>query len=307
MAERSRRAVAGRVLALLGHIAFGLLLAAGAAWLLQPKLVFYPLRDLPETPAAHGLDYENIRLTAADGVQLHGWLVHAPRRRPSAPHTLLFLHGNAGNIGHRGDSIAIFAALGLDVLIIDYRGYGNSGGSPSEAGLYRDADAAWRWLLDSRGLAPDDIVVFGRSLGAAVATESAAREAPGALIVESGFDSMASLARVHFPMLSRVLPLRYRFPAAERIGAVDAPVLVLHSRADEIVPYALGRRLYEAASEPKRFAELTGGHNDGFLRSGEDYAAALADFLAMAGGDAARLPDLSGQVSSGQADAGRGR
>ncbi|MCF7989737.1 MAG: alpha/beta hydrolase [Thiohalocapsa sp.] len=282
MPDAPPRPIAARVLALLGHIALGLLLAAAAAWLLQPKLVFYPLRELPRTPAAYGFDYRDIRLAAADGVALHGWLVPAPRRRASAPHTLLFLHGNAGNIGHRGDSIALFAGLGLDVLIIDYRGYGKSGGSPSETGLYLDADAAWNWLVDTQGLSPRDIVVFGRSLGGAVAVELAAKADPGALIVESSFDTMRSLARTHFPVLSRVLPLRYRFPAAERIGAVDAPVLVLHSRDDEIVPYALGRRLFAAAPEPKHFAELTGGHNDGFLRTGSDYVDALEQFLTMA-------------------------
>ena len=267
------------MLAIAGHVLLGLLLAGIALWLLQPRMIFFPMRTLVATPAAYGLDHEDVRITTQDGVELHGWLVPAQTRRDRSPSTLLFFHGNAGNISHRGDSLAIFAALGLDVLIIDYRGYGNSGGSPSEQGLYRDASAAWRWLRETAQRPAEDIVIFGRSLGAAVAAELAARVDPAGLIVESGFDALPALADYHYPLLARLIPLRFRFPSAEHIARVDAPVLVLHSPDDEIVPYRLGQALYGAASQPKGFVALRGGHNDGFLRSEPGYSRALAAFL----------------------------
>jgi hypothetical protein len=211
-------------------------------------------------------------------VRLHGWFLPAPSRR-AAPHTLLFLHGNAGNVSHRSASVAIFRELGLDQLIIDYRGYGQSEGRPSETGLYRDASAAWRWLTGSRGIAPADVVVFGRSLGGAVATELAARVRPGALIVESSFTDVPSMARLHHPLLARFVPLRYRFPSAANLARVQSPVLVLHSPDDGIVPFAHGRALHAAAPGPKRFVELVGGHNEGFLSSQPHYQEALAAFL----------------------------
>jgi fermentation-respiration switch protein FrsA (DUF1100 family) len=258
---------------------FGSLLLVGfLAWLLQPKLLFFPFPEMVGTPADWGFAYEDVWLTTEDGVRLHGWFLPAPNRR-AAPHTLLFLHGNAGNISHRSASVAIFRELGLDQLIIDYRGYGQSEGRPSETGLYRDASAAWRWLTGSRGIAPADVVVFGRSLGGAVATELAARVRPGALIVESSFTDVPSMARLHHPLLARFVPLRYRFPSAANLARVQSPVLVLHSPDDGIVPFAHGRALHAAAPGPKRFVELVGGHNEGFLSSQPHYQEALAAFL----------------------------
>ncbi len=260
--------------ALLGLLLLGLIL-----WWLQPRMIFFPFAALDATPTDWGLDYQEVHLVSEDGIALHGWLVSPPKPRTAAPKTILFFHGNAGNISHRGDSIRIFADLGLEVLIIDYRGYGRSQGSPSEQGLYRDAAAAWRWLTQVRAIPADEILVFGRSLGGAVAAWLAAQTSPAALIIESSFDRMQSLADAHYPLLSRLIPLRAQFPAIEQIAAVRCPVLVLHSVDDEIVPDRLGRRLYQAAPEPKRFVELRGGHNEGFLRSQPQYQEALAAFL----------------------------
>jgi fermentation-respiration switch protein FrsA (DUF1100 family) len=258
----------------LGLVVFGTLI-----WWLQPQLIFYPSRALASTPDDWGINYQDVQIGTDDGLALHGWWIPAARPRSDPPQVLLFFHGNAGNISHRGDSIAIFSELGLDVLIIDYRGYGHSDGSPSELGLYRDADAAWRWLTQERGVPPNQIVLFGRSLGGAVATRLAAGTQPAGLIVESSFDHLASLARTHYPLLSRLVPLRYEFPVAEKLASVRCPVLVLHSPEDRIVPYQLGQRLFAAASAPKRFVRLSGGHNDGFLRSQPQYQEALAAFL----------------------------
>ena len=265
------------------QLAAGLLVLALLVWLLQPKLLFRPFPEMIGDPSHWGMNFEDVWLTTADGVRLHGWFLpaqppFAPQRRAS-PHTLLFLHGNAGNVSHRGASMAIFAELGLDVLLIDYRGYGQSEGRPSEIGLYQDARAAWDWLTQARGVAPADIVVFGRSLGGAVAAELAAQVQPGALIVESSFADLDAMAKLHYPLLTRLVPLRYHFPAADHLRQVQAPVLVLHSPDDQVVPYEQGRALFAAANEPKRFVDLTGGHNEGFLDSQPHYQRALADFL----------------------------
>ncbi|NCA73189.1 MAG: alpha/beta hydrolase [Sphingobacteriia bacterium] len=268
--------VLASLLSMIGWILLSALLLNGALWMLQPAMVFHPTRVLVETPADWGLDYEDVELIARDGTLLHGWFID----HPAATHTLLFFHGNAGNISHRGDSIAILQRLGLSVLIIDYRGYGRSGGRPSEAGLYLDAQAAWDHLIDDRRIAPERIILFGRSLGAGVAADLAARVRPAGVILEAGFSSARDMARHLYPVLHHVLLMRYDFDAAARLGQVRAPVLILHSQGDEIVPDALGRRLFAAASEPKRFVTLRGGHNDGFLASQPDYARTLAEFIA---------------------------
>ena len=268
-----------KVVLLLIQLLSGVLILGLALWWLQPRMLFFPFESLSATPVDWGLDYEDVRFFAEDGVELHGWLISAPTRRSTSPDTLLFFHGNAGNISHRRESIAIFTALGLDVLIIDYRGYGRSDGSPSEQGLYADAAAAWTWLTRTRAIPAEKIVIFGRSLGGALATQLAARTQPAALIVESSFDRLQSLAETHYPLLSHLIPLRYRFASVEHMAAVRCPVLVLHSPDDQVVPYRLGQRLYEAASEPKVFVELHGDHNQGFLRSQPQYQEALASFL----------------------------
>lgn len=247
----------------------------GALYLMQPALVFLPSRELQTTPADWGLEYQDLWLTAGDGVRLHGWYLPSPGSR----RVLLFFHGNAGNISHRGASIEIFHRLGLAVLILDYRGYGRSEGSPSETGLYRDAVAAWDYLVGDRGIAPGDIVVFGRSLGGAVAAHLAAEVAPGALILESTFSSARDFVRAAYPLLSRLIVLRFAFDTESRLANLRCPVLVLHSPDDEIVPYALGQKVFRAAAPPREFVNLSGDHNGGFLTSQPRYERALAGFI----------------------------
>ena len=264
------------ILAFMGWVALVVLLLNALLWLLQPGMVFYPTRTLQATPNDWGFPFEDVELTTTDGVRLHGWNIPHPR----ATRTLLFFHGNAGNISHRGDSIAIFRRLGLSVLIIDYRGYGNSEGKPSEAGLYLDASAAWSHLVSERGIAPGQIILFGRSLGASVAADLASRVNPGALVLESAFSSARDLARHLYPVLHPAVCLRFDFDAARRLARARCPVLVMHSRDDEIIPYALGRRLFEAAPSPRRFLDLVGDHNAGFLASQPAYELGLAAFIA---------------------------
>lgn len=267
------------LLAALGYGAF-----VGFIYLMQPRLIYYPNvpgRELTGTPADIGLDFEAIALTTDDGVHLSAWFIPHPAARA----TLLFFHGNAGNISQRLESIRLFHELRLAVFIIDYRGYGESEGTPSEEGTYRDAAAAWRYLLDERHLAPARIVVFGRSLGSAIAAELASHTRPAGLIIESAFTSVPNMAARLYPWLPVRWLSRYRYDTERSLDAVACPVLVIHSREDELIPYAEGERLFAHAREPKRFLPLQGGHGNGFLVSRENYVRGIDDFL----GEVARL------------------
>lgn len=264
---------------MLSHVFFGAVLVGvffGLVYWLQPTMVFLPLARLEATPAQWGLEYEDVSIQTADGVQLHGWFVPSP----GADCVLLFFHGNAGNISHRRESIEIFHRLGLSVLIIDYRGYGASGGRPTEAGLHLDAAAAWDYLVEQREVSPDRIIVFGRSLGGVVAAQLAAQTAPAALILESTFSSARAFIRATYGWLGGLIPSRFAFDTAGAVTRVRCPVLVLHSPDDEIVPFALGREVFAAAKPPKTFVALRGDHNRGFLLSQPEYSRALAAFLA---------------------------
>ncbi len=255
------------------------LLFVGLVYAMQGRLLYLPNlpgRELAATPEDVGLRYEDVRLTASDGVALHGWFVPAGGEGRG---TLLFFHGNAGNISHRLESISQFHGLGLDVLIIDYRGYGQSEGKPSEQGTYRDAEAAWRYLTDEREVAPSRIVVFGRSVGGAVGAWLAAKREAGALIVESSFSSLPALAAELYWFLPVRWLSRFRYATAEYAAAADCPVLVIHSRDDDIVPFHHGRAIYESAGEPRQFLELSGPHNGAHVLSEERYLEGLDDFL----------------------------
>jgi hypothetical protein len=244
------------------------------------RLVYFPSRAHDGgTPAALGLAYEDVALRAADGVRLHAWFVRAPAAR----HTLLFLHGNAGNISHRLDKLAILADAGADVLLLDYRGYGSSDGTPDEAGTYRDADAAYEWLL-GRGVTAAALTVYGESLGGPIATDLASRRAVGGLILESAPSSIIGVARYHYPLLPVGMFLSVRYDALERVPRLTAPLLILHSVDDEIIPFSMAEELFAAAAVPKRLVRLHGGHNDNFIVSAEAYRAALVDFLQRGGG-----------------------
>ncbi len=266
-------------------------LVAGA-YVAQPKLVYFPEagRELIATPGAIGLEYDELQLTAADGVRLHAWYVKAPAPRG----VVLFFHGNAGNISHRLDSLAQFARLGYDTLIFDYRGYGRSDGSPSEAGTYLDGDAAWDYLVRQRGVAPADVVLFGESLGAAVAARLASQTEPRALVLLSAFTSIPDLGQELYPILPVKWLARIQYPTLDYVGTVRAPVLVAHSRDDEIVPFPHGERLYAAAPEPKRFVVMRGGHNEAFFFVSPEWERALADFLASCA-PAGRQPASAGR------------
>lgn len=247
-------------------------------FILQGKLIFYPNiggRELRATPEDIGLDYESVTINTSDNVRLHGWFVKAAKQRG----TLLFFHGNAGNISHRLDSLRIFNSLGLSTLIIDYRGYGQSQGSISEKGTYLDAEAAWLYLTEQKGIDPKKIIVFGRSFGGAVAANLSADNPSAALILESVFSSVPDMAARMYPVFPVRLLCRYQYDTRKALQSISSPVLIVHSPDDEIIPFENGRILYDSARAPKSFLEISGSHNDGFLVSGQSYLEGINTFI----------------------------
>lgn len=256
-------------------LALGYLAICGLMFFWQARLLYFPDAQWAVTPEEVSANASAVTFSTADGVKLSAWWL--PVENPRA--TVLFCHGNAGNISHRLMSIRQLQALGLSVLIFDYRGYGHSEGRPSEAGTYQDVMAAWRYLTVERGIAPERVVVFGRSLGAAIAAHLGARERPGLVILESPFTSVPDLAARFYPWLPVRWLSRLRYPVAQDVQAIRSPLLVMHSADDEVIPQDMGLRVYQLATTLKTFVALRGGHNDGSIVSEPDYSAAIDDFL----------------------------
>jgi len=272
----------------------------------QSRLVFYPEigREVAVTPQTYGLKFEPVEIRTTDGETLQGWWV--PVEEPRG--TVLLFHGNAGNISHRLDYLMMFHRMRYTTLIVDYRGYGKSTGSPSEEGTYRDAEAAWEYLRGARGVRQQDLVIVGESLGGAVASRLAAkmslipfpspegrrgadgaplhkgegsgvRAGPRAVVLLSTFTSATDLGAQIYWFLPVRLISRIGYDSAENLKRIKAPVFIAHSRDDEVIPYSHGRRLFELAAEPKAFVEMSGGHNAGFIFVRPEWAAQLAAFL----------------------------
>ena len=235
--------------------------------MLDQHFLYFPTSELIGSPAVYGLDYEDVYFETSDGRRLHGWFVPG-----ESDVTLLWHHGNGGNIGYRLPDIDLFhRELGVNILIYDYRGYGRSAGTPSEEGLYRDAEAALRHLQSRDDVDPAKIVYFGRSLGVAIATELATRHRPYGLILESGFPSIAYMSEIVRPWLPacfvhRIISARY--DSAGKIGSLDVPVLIVHGDADETVPIRAGQALFDAATEPKSFYVVEGANHDNISEVG---------------------------------------
>ena len=243
---------------------------------IERRLIYYPERGFVITPDQVGIDYEDLWIDTEDGLRIHGWLTHVDA--PVA--TLLFLHGNAGNISHRLDNLKRLHDAGIRTLIIDYRGFGRSEGTISEEGLYLDARAAYRTLCERPDVPEGTVAIFGRSLGGAVAIDLAARVEPAALIAESTFTSIRAMAAHVMPILPVGPFLTTKFESIEKVGRIACPVLFVHGTRDELVPYTEGLKLFEAAPEPKTFHKVDGGmHNDTYVVGGREYIARVRAFL----------------------------
>ncbi len=250
------------------------------------QFLYHPAREITATPARIGLVFETVSFSAQDGVRLSGWWVPANPQRG----VLLFCHGNAGNISNRLDSILIFHQLGLSVFIFDYRGFGLSEGSPNEQGTYLDAEAAWDYLNRTRHISPECIILFGRSLGGAVAARLGVTRSNRALILESAFTSVQDVARDHFSWIPGFFLSGYRYDTLGSIREYPGPVLVVHSPDDEVVPFKHGLALYRAVQGPKQFLEIHGSHNAGFLQSRAGYENGLHQFSTSVFRDSATCP-----------------
>jgi len=246
--------------------------------LLEDKFIYFPYK-YPEGfwhPERFGLQLEECWFRAADGERLHGWYLH----NDDTEATLLWCHGNAGNISDRLDNLAKLANLPVSVVVFDYRGYGKSEGSPDEAGIYLDARAAYDYLVLERGVDPEALIVFGRSLGGAVAVDLVMDRRAAGLVLESTFTSAKEMTRAMFGWLPIGLVIKSRFDSRDKIQRVSLPKLFIHGNADQVVPFKLGRRLFEAAPPPKQFYEIDGaGHNDTYVVGGKPYFQTLMAFI----------------------------
>jgi fermentation-respiration switch protein FrsA (DUF1100 family) len=261
-----------------GIVVIFALLAAGFLYFypqVENFFVFFPQKQLDFFPSDWGLKAETVYFNSADDTRLHGWFVPPEKKEP----VILFSHGNAGNISHRLDNVKRLKEMGLGVFIYDYRGYGKSQGRPSEGGIYEDGLAAYDYLVHERGIAPNRIVCFGRSLGASVSIEIGRQRTIRTLIIESGFTSTRDMGGelLFFRSLSHLLPLHYN--NIGKIAHVRVPKLIIHGTADDLVPFRMGQALYQAASDPKYFFPIAGaGHNDTYEVGGAHYFDVFAQF-----------------------------
>ena len=235
------------------------LLVVGGLYLGQRSLLYVPDRTRPQLGALAELGVREVTLTTADGLSLLSWY----RPPPAGAPVLVYFHGTGGHLGDRANRMMRFAQEGLGVLMLEYRGYGGNPGSPSEQGLYADADAALGFLTGHEGIAASRLVLYGESLGSAVAVHEAATRKIAALILEASFTRLADPAAYRYPFAPVSLLLRDRFDSLSAIAAIKAPLLVLHGEHDEVVPIRFGRALFAAANEPKEgWFSPEGGHED---------------------------------------------
>jgi uncharacterized protein len=254
-------------------IIFVLIFTLGVRYL-ERKSIYFPVKEITNTPRNVGLGYQEVYFYTSDQNKIHGWFI--PRQ--GAQFTILFSHGNAGNIGHRLDKVLMLHDLGFNIFIYDYRGYGKSRGFPSEKGFYRDIRAAYNYLLEKKDISYNDIVLYGESIGGAVSVELASRMPVRALITENVFTSIKDMAEITFPLIPYFI-FSSRFNSLEKIQNIACAKLIIHSFDDEIVPFEQGKSLFDAAASPKVFLRLRGGHNTAFWDSVKEYKQGIMSFM----------------------------
>jgi pimeloyl-ACP methyl ester carboxylesterase len=267
-------------------LAFAYIGLAIALYLGQSNLVFMPSRDVIETPEILSIKFENIQITTRDNVNLDSWFVPAKDNDLVGKGVILFCHGNGGNISNRISYLPIFRELGLATFLFDYRGYGKSGGTPTEEGTYTDVEAAWQYLTQERQIPPQKIIIYGESLGGAIASYLAQKNSQqngndnaGGLVLASTFTSISDRAAELYPFMPIRFLSRFSYNSIDRLPSIKIPVLVIHSIDDEIIPFHHGERNFQVANQPKKLVRLRGDHNSGFLDSLETYRNGVNEFI----------------------------
>ncbi len=252
-------------------------------YLKQDKIVYYPFKKMEQLPSDLQLHYSDVYFKSSDGLNLNGWIVGDE----NLSKVVLFCHGNGGNISYNLHFPSIYNKLGFRVFLFDYRGYGKSEGIPTEEGTYRDVEAAWYYLTQTLGISPANIIILGHSLGGAIAARLTftLEIKPRALILESTFTSVPDLGANLYPFLPVRLVSKYHYDTSSILPMVHLPVLVIHSREDEIIPFSHGQKLFHLANQPKRFLEISGTHNEGTYTSGLTYTEGVKEFLNSLGMD----------------------
>ncbi len=277
-AGRIKKLILGR----LAVIGLALVVVGVLVRVFENKFIYFPPR-YPEgwvDPKVYGLQVDGVWLTTEDGVRINGWFL----ANPASPKALLWFHGNAENIGMGLEQMKALSHLGINVFEVDYRGYGRSEGSPNEAGVYRDGEAAFRYLTRNRHFDPRDVYIYGHSLGGAVATEIAFRHPCGGLIVESSFTSTRAMARRALKVPFMEYAMQSRFDSVGKIPQVKAPVMIIHGTNDKLIPYSMGQQLFQAAHEQKIFLGVEGaGHDDPYMVGGKPYWRQWRQFLGVGG------------------------
>lgn len=245
----------------------------------EKRLIYYPSAEVPVTPKALGLPFEDVSIEVEPGVKIHGWFIKAAKEPALA--TVLFSHGNAGNIADRLDRVLRWREVGVDFLLYDYRGYGQSTGSPDEEGTYRDGRAAYDHLVKVRGIDPARLVLMGESLGCAISIQLAIERKAAGLVLEAPFASIAHMANAIYPFLPLGSFIRTRYENVRKIPQLKMPLFVVQGTRDEVIPVAQGKMVFAAAPEPKQYLAIEGAHhNDVYVAGGEVYRKALSDFIA---------------------------
>ena len=264
-------------------IALATILAVYAAvcvyiYMAQDRMFYFPTKDFAVNPVDYNLDFQDVFINVGQDETIHGWYFSQPQNQ-NAARTVLFCHGNGGNISHRLETVIFLLQRGVNVMMFDYRGYGRSSGRPTETNTYDDVKVAYDWLISEKSAKPSDIIIFGRSLGGAVAVELASKVSCGGLIVESSFDSAIEMAKGYFPFFPAGLLIKYRYDSISKISKVDCLKLFTHSPADDLIPFERGKKLFEAAPEPKTFYEISGGHNQRIYLDDPGYIKAIDNLL----------------------------
>ncbi len=244
----------------------------------EKKAIYFPSPFIEVKPKDIGLDYQDIYFLTSDGVKLNAWFIEA--ENPIA--TILFLHGNAGNISHRIKLIQLFVKEGFSFFIFDWRGYGKSKGRPSEEGLYKDALASYEYLTKKLNILPNKIVIYGKSLGANIACDLATKVDKSLLIIDSGFSSAQDMAKIVFPFIPSFLvrwAITVKFDALSKIKEIAFPKLIIHSKDDETIPFNQGEKLFREAKEPKEFFVVRGSHNQAIFNNPEVFISRIKTFV----------------------------